>query len=173
MIVTTDNYRFDFPNAVEAYKFDEKDKLSPHFHGVDALKAVDVMVEFPKEYLFVEIKTYDDLKDFKVRGATYDANEARTYLIRTLSRKYRETYLYRFCERKLDKPLYYICLMNLDSALKSYCRKELAKHIPVGKANRKRWHKMILDKDHLFVLDEEAWNRNENISRWGTCKFMG
>ena len=173
MIVTADNYRFDFPNAVEAYKFDEKDRLSPYFHGVDALKAVDVMVEFPHEYLFVEIKTYDDLKDFKVRGATYDANEARNYLMRTLSRKYRETYLYRMCEGKTDKPIYYICLMNLDSALKSYCRKELAKRIPVGKANRRRWHKAILEKDRLFVLDEEAWNRNANILQWGTCEYLG
>ena len=77
------------------------------------------------------------------------------------------------CERRTDKPIYYICPMNLDSALKSYCRKELAKRIPVGKANRRRWHKAILEKDRLFVLDEEAWNRNANISQWGTCEYLG
>ncbi len=173
MTVTVDNYRFDFPNAVEAYKFDEKDSASPHFHGVDALKAVDVMVEFPDEYVFVEIKTYDDLDDFRKRAPRYDGNTARKYLITTLSRKYRETYLYRLCEGKMDKPVNYICLLNLDDALKGFCRKELAKRIPVGKANNKRWHRMLLDKCRLFVLDEAAWNRNVNITRWGTCKFLG
>lgn len=173
MILTVDSYRFDFPNAQQAYKFDEKDKLSPFYHGVDALKAVDVMVEFPNEYIYVEIKTYDDLNVFNTQDSAYNTNEPRKYLIHTLSRKYRETYLYRMCEGKIDKPIYYICLMNLDSALKSYCRKELAKHIPVGKANKNRWHKMILDESHLFIVDEEAWNRNANMLRWGTCKFIG
>ena len=171
MIVTTDNYKFDFPEAIEAFKFDETDKMSPYYHGVTVLKAVDVMVEFPQEYVFIEIKTYDDLADFKKEGATYDDNAARKYLIRTLSRKYRETYLYRLCERKVDKPIFYICLLNFDSALKSYCRKELARFIPVGRANKTRWHKSILDKDSLFVVDEGAWNRN--LTRWGTCEYLG
>lgn len=171
MIVTTDNYRFEFPHAVEAYKFDETDNLSPHYHGVSVLKAVDVMVELPNEYIYIEIKTYEDLCDFKKEGKTYDDNEARKYLIRTLSRKYRETYLYRLCECKVDKPIYYVCLLNLDAALKSYCRKELAKRIPVGKANKKRWHKSLLDKERLFVVDEDAWNRN--LTQWGTCEYLG
>ena len=170
MTVTIDNYRFYFPNALDAFKFDETDRLSPHYHGVNALKAVDVMVEMPDEYVFIEIKTYDDLTAFKQEGKTYYDNEARKYLIRTLSRKYRETYLYRLCEGKTNKPIYYICLLNLDAALKSYCRKELAKFIPTGKA-RKRWHSILLDKYSLLVVDEAAWNRN--LTRWGTCEFIG
>ena len=171
MTVTTDNYSFDFPQAVDAFKFDEKDKLSPYYHGVDALKAVDVVVEMPREYVFIEIKSYDDLADFKKEGMKYDDNEARKYLIRTLSRKYRETFLYRFCEGKVDKPIFYICLLNLDTQLKSYCRKELARFIPVGKANKRRWNKSILDKTSLFVVDAADWNRN--LTRWGTCAYLG
>lgn len=90
MTVTTDNYSFDFPQAVDAFKFDEKDKLSP---------------------------------------------------------------------------------FNLDTQLKSYCRKELARFIPVGKANKRRWHKSILDKTSLFVVDAADWNRN--LTRWGTCAYLG
>ncbi len=171
MTVDVDNYRFDFPQAVDAYKFDERDPLSPHYHGATALKAVDVMVEMPAEYVFIEIKTYDDLADFKKEGKTYDDNEARKYLIRTLSRKYRETFLYRFCEGKIDKPIYYVCLLNLDAALAGYCRKELTRMIPTGKANRRRWHKELLAKTSLFVVDEAAWNRN--LTRWGTCEYLG
>lgn len=172
MQVIVDDYRFDFPKAIEAYKFDDKDNISPHYHGVDALKAVDVMVEFPNEYLFIEIKTYDDLAEFHRQGQTFDGNEARKYLIRTLSRKYRETFLYRYCERKTDKPIFYICLLNIDNALKSYCKKELAHYIPVGKANHKRWNRVLLPAENLFIVDENAWMRNANLSAWGTCQYL-
>lgn len=172
MKIHVDNYEFEFPKAIEAYKFDELDPLSAYYHGVTALKAVDVMVEFPGEYVFIEIKRYDDLKDFNAQSKTYDGNEARKYLIRTLSRKYRETFLYRFCEKKIDKQVYYICLLNLDAALKSYCKKELGRAIPTGLGNAKRWKRPILEKDHLLILDEAAWNRNVNVSSWGTCKYM-
>lgn len=171
MTVTTDSYRFDFPHAVEAYKFDETDNMSPYYHGVSVLKAVDVMVELPSEYVFIEIKTYDNLADFKKEDKTYDDNEAKNYLIYNLSRKYRETFLYRLCERKVDKPVNYVCLLNFDTALMSYCRKELAKRIPVEKANPKRWHKSLLDRSRLFVVDKEAWNRN--LTQWGTCEYIG
>ena len=173
MQVTVDNYIFDFPNAIEAYKFDEPDAMSPHYHGVSSLKSVDVMVELPKEYLFVEIKKYDDLKDFYLPSREFDGNEARKYLIRTLSRKYRETFLYRYCERKIDKPIYYICLLNLDAPLISYCRRFLAKAIPVGHANSRRWNRVILDANSLFIVDERAWNANKYISNWGTCQYVG
>ena len=62
MTLTVDGYRFDFPHAVDAYKFDETDRSRDNYHGVQQLKAVDMMVEFPKCYLWVEIKTYDDLQ---------------------------------------------------------------------------------------------------------------
>ncbi|MDR1368831.1 MAG: hypothetical protein LBJ72_01705 [Dysgonamonadaceae bacterium] len=42
MQITVEGYKFDFPNAIEAYKFDETDKMSPYYHGVTQLKAVDI-----------------------------------------------------------------------------------------------------------------------------------
>ena len=44
---TIDGYEFDFPEAIELYKFDQHDNLAgEHRHGVSCMKAVDVMAEF-------------------------------------------------------------------------------------------------------------------------------
>ena len=171
MKIEVDNYRFDFPNAIDVYKFDEQASASPHYHGVTALKAVDVMVEMPGEYLFIEIKTFDDLTDFYKQNKNYNADDAKKWLIRNLSRKYRETFLYRYCERKLNKSISYICLLSFDKNLISHCRKALGRAIPVGKGNRLRWHRVLLETDRLFVVDQAAWNRN--LTHWGTCAYVG
>ena len=49
--------RLDFPNALALYKFDERERLSPTFHGAP-MKAVDVLAEFPTFQLWIEIKEY-------------------------------------------------------------------------------------------------------------------
>ena len=63
MRVETDGYQIDFTDAIDAFKFDETDKTKPAYHGVTALKAVDVIAEFTDMYVFVEIKEYPDSFD--------------------------------------------------------------------------------------------------------------
>ena len=174
MKLTVDGYEFDFPEATAAYKFDETDNLSPHFHGVQQMKAVDMMVEFSSCHLWVEIKTYDDLQVFDEETVCPNCGAKvnhRIWLKRNLVRKYRDTYLYRYAERKTNLPIFYICLMNFDAALLSFFKKELRKEIPVGRANDSRWKLAILEKERLIVTDESGWNRN--LQRFGTCRFVG
>ena len=47
-----EKFEFDFPTARTLYKFDERDSLSPTFHGV-SMQAVDVMAEFPTFQLWI------------------------------------------------------------------------------------------------------------------------
>jgi hypothetical protein len=164
MQIDVDNYRFDFVDVIEAYKFDEPDNLSPHYHGVTQLKAVDVMVELSNKYLFIEIKTFDDETLSSLRAT----DEHKTWLKNNLKTKYRDTFLYRYCEGKLKKPITYICLLNFDSILLSHFRKILKKEIPEGNQNKNRWKKTILDK--LLVVDANAWNRN--LQEYGTCTYI-
>lgn len=175
MKLTVDGYEFDFPHAVEAYKFDDTDALSPYFHGVQQLKAVDLVAEFANCYLWVEIKSYDDLgvfDDIQVCehcGMTI-ANH-RSWLRRNLVNKYRDTFIYRFCEKKLDKPVFYVCLLNFETALLTYFKKELNREIPTGIRNRDRWKRAILEKERLIVTNEAGWNRN--LTTFGTCRYIG
>lgn len=171
MKVTVDEYIFDFPDAKELYKFDEKDKLSPYYHGVDMLKSVDVMAEFAKFYLWIEIKNFtdEDIALMKMEGdqrKVGDEKHIKISLRNNLVHKYRDTFLYRYAEQKIDKPICYVCLLNFDSALRVFFRGEVAKLIPAGRPSR-RWKREIING--FFVVNEADWKRNSILSSLGTC----
>lgn len=171
MKVTVDEYIFDFPEAKELYKFDETDKLSPYFHGVSMMKSVDVMAEFAKFYLWIEIKNFtdEDIALMKKEGNQRkpgDEKHIKITLRNNLVRKYRDTFLYRYAEQKIDKPICYVCLLNFDSALRVFFRGEVAKNIPAGMPT-KRWKRGIIDS--FIVVNEEDWVRNPMLSKLGTC----
>lgn len=155
--VTCDGYQFSFPSARNAYKFDQTDKLSPHYHGVNCMKAVDVMVEFPNYDLFVEIKEPYTLEN-KVCATCGNKINTLTWLKNNIIKKYRDTFLYRYAEGKADKPITYICLVDLDSKLLLTLKKNIQKELPVGIANKNRWNRALVEK--IIVVNIEAWKRN-------------
>ncbi len=171
--LTVDDYEFVFPKALELYKFDEQDSANPHFHGLShCMKAVDAIVELPKTYLFIEIKRFD-----KRSALNKDNNgckeEALDDLINRLCGKYRDTFLYRFCQGKVDKPIKYICLIDkFDKNLFLRLRNKLLKKIPAGKQLQAKWGKELLAEEDLFVLSEQTWNRSK-MSGLGSCKYVG
>lgn len=162
MNVDADGYRFTFPGALEAYVFDETDSAKPTFHGAP-MKAVDVMVELPDVYLYIEIKDYDDPAIYDVRYAGNDDEIKRhrqdgfRWLKGYLKYKYRDTYLYRVAEYKVDKPVHYICLVNFDNALNNILKKELRRDLPVGNYCR-RWYIAIATSCQVVNFDK--WNSN-------------
>ncbi len=171
MTATVDGYIFDFPGAKELYKFDETDNQSPHYHGVSVMKSVDVMAIFSKFDMWIEIKDYQDEEiqrmqkegDQRKKGDTY---HLKTWLRNNLVRKYRDTFLYRYAENKIGKPIIYVCLLNFDPTLLSYIRQELIRNIPCG-IPTKRWNRPLIER--LIVLDEKAWGRNKVLQQIGTC----
>ena len=96
MKVDADGYSFDFADALDAFVFDEKDKSKPTFHG-QPMKAVDIIAEFQDLYIFVEIKQYDDIKDYKT--GFYVSFEVD-------GKKYEETILDPSSKHKLTPYLY-------------------------------------------------------------------
>lgn len=171
LTLTEEKYEFDFPNAKSLYKFDEKDPLSPTFHGAP-MQAVDVMAEFSNFQLWIEIKEFQsiEIEAMKKEGDQQkkgDNVHNKAHLTKNLKHKFRDTFLYRFCENKLDTQIVYVCLTNFDDALNGYYKKELLKQLPTG-STPKRWKKQLLDKLNLMVVNKEAWHRNlEN--KFGKC----
>lgn len=165
MIVESDGYRFNFTDAITAFKFDETDPALPTFHGVP-MKSVDIIAEFTGEYLFLEVKDYDATVEF---DPDFEADKGEhdnfKWLKRYLKYKYRDSYLFRYAENKTDKPVHYICLLNFDDALNSVMRKNLRNELPVGKASV-RWTKAIAQSCQVLNLD--AWNRN--FPKWPAQK---
>jgi hypothetical protein len=155
-----DGFSFDFTDALNAFVFDEKDKNKDTFHGVP-MKAVDIIVELQDKYLFVEIKKYDVRVDSSVELPLDDSesDDKRTrlnWLKNYLKYKYRDSYLFRYAENKVDKPIHYLCLINLENALNSILQKTLRRELPVGIASN-RWKKEIVSSCQVLNLDK--WNK--------------
>lgn len=155
MKIEADGFEFDFQDALDAFVFDEKDRSSPVYHGLShAMKAVDLIVELENDYLFVEVKDFHE-------PDTYQDGNCFNHLRDVLTHKCRDSFLYRWAQRKTDKPVRYLCLLTLDNALVSRMNKEIRLHIPAGMAAEK-WRRPIVKSS--AVLNEERWNRN--FPRW-------
>lgn len=171
LTLTEEKFEFDFPNAKALYKFDEKDPLSPTFHGAP-MQAVDVMAEFPKFQLWIEIKEFmpSEIEAMKKEGDQQKKGQNvhnKAHLTKNLKHKFRDTFLYRFCENKLDTKIVYVCLTNFDDALNGFYKKELQKQIPTGIAST-RWEKQLLDRSHIMVVNQNSWQRNLE-DKFGKC----
>jgi hypothetical protein len=163
MKIEVDGFSFDFPDAIDIFVFDEKDKCQAHYHGLSqAMKAVDIIVELDNDYLFIEVKDFHAPDDYNFQNAkdNEQKKERRIYfnhLREVLKYKYRDTYLYRWAENKTDKPIRYLCLLTLDNPQISTLNNELRKQLPVGNAGP-RWNREIARS--CVVLNIERWNHN-------------
>jgi hypothetical protein len=165
MKVDADGFSFDFTNALDAYVFDEKDKSKPTFHG-QPMKAVDIVAEFDNAYVFVEMKDFNDpaaynVKDFATEDELKKKRDGFKWLKNYLKYKYRDSYLFRHAEQKVEKPIHYICLLTFDNALNTAMRKVLTKELPVGLTS-KRWKREIVKSSQ--VVNVSKWN--ENFPKW-------
>lgn len=169
-VVEADGFEFRFEDALEAFVFDEKDRTKSTFHGAP-MKGVDIVAEFNEAYVYVELKDYDDSSIYDVLGAMNDSEkESRQasfkWLKNYLKYKFRDSYLYRHAEQKVEKPIHYICLVTFDNALNSRMQKSLKQELPVGKASR-RWAQALAKSCQVINLDK--WN--ENFPKWQVSRI--
>jgi hypothetical protein len=149
MILQEGTLQFDFAGAIDAFKFDEQDRSSVSFHGLShCMKAVDFVVEYADYYLFVEIKDPSIPARY---GTPQDKNE----LIRNLTTKFRDTFLYRWAEQKVDKPVRYQCLVELDNAQTLYLMEQLKRQLPTEKQPA-RWQVPLALS--CAVSNQTTWN---------------
>ena len=170
MKIVADGFCFDFTDALDVFVFDEKERTKPTYHGVP-MKAVDLVAEFPDAYVFVEMKDFDDPDMYDQVLAESDGEIKKKqdrfkWLKNYLKYKYRDTYLFRHAEEKVDKPIHYICLLTFDNALNTAMQKALKRELPVGKAS-KRWKREIVKSCHVVNLTK--WN--ENFPKWPVSRF--
>ncbi|WP_435549674.1 hypothetical protein [Desulfobacterium sp. N47] len=84
-------------------------------------------------------------------------NNHFNHLTEFLKYKYRDSFLYRWAENKIEKPVYYLCLLTLDNALVSRMNKEVRIQLLPGRPID-RWEKEIAHK--TLVVNEDRWNKN-------------
>ena len=171
MKVETDGFAFQFTGALDAFRFDEQDKTQPHFHALShAMKAVDLVVELPTDYLFIEVKDFHAADDYDFKSAvTTQQREDRqahfNHLREVLKYKFRDTWLYRWAQGKADKPVRYLCLLTLDNAMLSVLSKELRQQLPVGVVGP-NWNGALAQS--CVVLNLERWN--VNFPQWPVAR---
>jgi hypothetical protein len=155
MKIAFDGFEIEFSDAKHVLLFDQPDVRQPAFHGLShTMKAVDLVVEFDTYYLFVEVKDFHDPSQCK--DVAPPAN-----LVDSLKDKFRDTFLYRWAEGRLDKPVKYVCLLTLDNALASRVGKELRCQLPHGKPVN-RWQYEVANA--CVVVNVSRWN--ENFPKW-------
>jgi len=171
MKLTTDGFEFDFPTAIDLYKFDEPDKAMPHYHGAShCMKAVDVVVELPDRYLFLELKKplhgaadYTPKQKCKTCG---HREEPLRELQNDLITKCRDTWLYRYCEDKTDKPCHFICIITVDDAMVSTLLGNIRKRMPPKRPIA--WRRHFIEE--MSAVNPAAWARN--YSHYGSVKSI-
>lgn len=164
MKVQADGFEFEFPEALDAFVFDDKVAASPHFHGLShAMKAVDLVVELPTDTLFIEVKDFHAPDDYDFRsvrpGEGQNVRRQRLNHLRdVLVHKFRDTWLYRWAEREAgtpDKPVRYVCLLTLDNGLLGVVSKELRQSLPL-KPVGPRWQRPL--GQSCVVLNPQRWS---------------
>ena len=149
--IKCDGFNFTFSDAIDVFVFDEKKKSEPNYHGLShAMKAVDLVVELEDRYLFVEVKDFHEPEQ-------YSDNEHFNHLREVLKYKYRDTWMYRWAEGKTDKPVIYICLLELDKGLTARMTKEMRRQLPLHSCKGPRWCNEI--SSGCAVLNLDLWNK--------------
>ena len=152
------NLEFDFNNVIDGFKFDETNNTSPHYHGLThCMKGVDFIVELKDAWLFIEIKDPGNPQATEERRAIFEEKITSGQLITELVQKYRDTFLYRWAEKKIDKPIKYVCLITLENALISKLMSDLKRQLPERKPNA-RWQQPIAHS--CVVTNFNTWNHN-------------
>jgi len=164
MKVRADGFEFEFPGALQAFVFDEKDKSKPAYHGLShAMRAVDLVVELPNDTLFIEVKDFHAPDDYNFKAAATDderseRRQSLNHLRDVLVHKFRDTWLYRWSERATgspDKPVRYLCVLTLDNGLLGTVRKELSQALPAGTVGP-RWQRDLAQT--CVVLNPQRWS---------------
>lgn len=153
---------FTFPAGTHAVKFD-----GPN-HGLShCMKAVDFIVDFGSYLLFVEVKDPDSRNATPQNRTEFEAALTHPEFTRKLSLKYRDSFLYRWAENKLGKPIRYVVLLQLSALQKAdylTIDQALKRDLPTISAP-KMWARSVVDG--AAVVNMSTWNA---LGAYGTVR---
>lgn len=159
---------FHFTNAIDAIIFDQIKPKEDNFHGIATMHRVDFVVELEEAILFVEVKDPGHPRA-QQEGLEKFYNElVDGTLGDTFKSKFIDTFLYRWAEEKLTKPIHYLNLVTLvDEAQTNNLTDEIIRKLPPLGKNTPRWKKQLFENCQVFNL--EAWN--ENFPKWPVIRI--
>ena len=108
MKATIEGYTFNFPTATSIIQLDD-----PQYHSSSAMKAVDVVAELPNHRIFVEIKNYEEHKEWFEKDPCNDPKNRLSKIRFDIIYKYRDSFLYYWCSKAPEKENIYVFLTGL------------------------------------------------------------
>ena len=153
----------DFTDAIDAIVFDQMKADKPGYHGVGQMHRVDFVVELEKAILFVEVKDPGNPKAQAEGLAKFHGELQDGTLSDTFAAKFIDTFLYRWAEDCLNKPVHYVSLVTLgDSSLQPNFSDEIAKKLPPMGKSVPRWQRQLAENCQVFNID--LWN--QSFPKW-------
>lgn len=147
----------DFTNAIDAIVFDQMKADQPGYHGIGQMHRVDFVVELEEAILFVEVKDPGNPKAQAEGLAKFHGELQDGTLSDTFAAKFIDTFLYRWAEECLHKPVHYISLVTLeDSELLPNFSDEIARKLPPMGKSVPRWKRQLVENCQVFNI--ELWN---------------
>ncbi len=159
---------FDFSDAISGFVFDQVDEKLPNFHGISEMHRVDFVVEFDEAIIFVEVKDPDNPKAQRKGVEKFLGQLNDGTLSNTFANKFIDSFIYRWAEEQVHKPIHYICLVTLDAELLLNFSDEICKKLPPFGKTIPRWKRNLFESCQVFNI--ETWN--ENFPKWNVSRLI-
>lgn len=158
---------FDFTNAEDGFVFDQMKPALPNYHGISVMHRVDFVVEMAEAWVFVEVKDPGNPKAQAKGLAKFFRELNDGTLSCTFAAKFIDSFIYRWAEGKVGKPIHYISLVTLEPALLLNLSDEIAKKLPPMGMPTPRWQRQLFENCQVFNVD--TWN--ENFPKWPVTRL--
>jgi predicted nucleotidyltransferase len=154
MTFTEGNLQIDIADAVGGRRFEDQHGLS------HCMKAVDLVVELPDRYLYIELKDPQHPRATSESRGEFIEQLLSGRLDEALKYKYRDSFLYEWASGRADKPvdfLVLIALNTLDEAQLLTRTEALTRILPQRGPDGQPWQRDIVSGCGVFNL--ESWIR--------------
>lgn len=159
----------DFTDAIDAIIFDQMTADQPGYHGVGQMHRVDFVVELEEAIVFVEVKDPGNPRAQAEGLAKFHGELQDGTLSDTFAAKFIDTFLYRWAEECLHKPVHYISLVTLeDSELLPNFSDEIARKLPPMGKSVPRWKRQLAENCQVFNI--ELWNAS--FPKWPATRVV-
>ena len=157
-----DDLRFDFTQSLDAIKFDSFAKASPDGRAFSNWSKVDFIVEREDGIYFIEVK--DPARPNKAdKGNELFLNKIeKKTLGKKYFNKYMDTFMFRWAEGKLDKSIYLVALITLETGLLDSIERQIESNFKHLKKESNRWQRQPMAG--CLVLNLKTWE--ETFPEW-------
>ncbi|QDS92475.1 hypothetical protein FF011L_12180 [Roseimaritima multifibrata] len=159
MILTDDrDIEIDFTDAIDGFVFDQMKPELPKFHGLGAMRRVDLIVEMPEFVTYVEIKdpSHPNARPEGIQQIIEKYEDGS--LAQSFANKLIDSFVYGWAEQKALKPIRYYSLFTIDSELAFEFGDKIAALLPPLGCPTNRWKRAFIEDCQVYDL--ELWNAN-------------